>query len=62
MEDLCLIDTKPTHTDQYLHCNSRHQKSFKERIVSFLFNRAYSIITNIDGLPKENARIKQVLK
>ena len=27
-----------------------------------MFNRAYFIITNKDGLHKENARIKQVLK
>ena len=27
-----------------------------------MFNRAYFIITNKDGLRKENARIKQVLK
>ena len=30
--------------------------------VSFLFNRAYSIITNKDYLDKESARIKQVLQ
>ena len=35
--------------------------SCKESVVSFLFNRAYSIITNKDDLHKENARIKQVL-
>ena len=34
------------HTDQYLHCSSHHQTSCKERIVSLLFNRAYSIIRN----------------
>ena len=53
---------KPTHTDQYLHCSSHHQTSCKESVVSSLFNRAYSIITNKDDLHKENARIKQVLK
>ena len=31
-------------------------------VVSCLFNRAYSIITNKDDLHKENTRIKQVLK
>ena len=31
-------------------------------VISSLFNRAYSIITNKDDLHKENARIKQVLK
>ena len=53
---------KPAHTHEYLHCSSRHQKSWKESVVSSLFNRAYSIITSKDDLHKENARIKQVLK
>ena len=57
-----LIYRKPTHTDQYLHYSSHHPTSCKESVVSFLFNRAYSIITNKDDLHKENARIKQVLK
>ena len=53
---------KPTYTDQYLHYSSHHQTSCKEGVVSFLFNRAYSIIINKDDLNKKNARIKQVLK
>ena len=57
-----LVYRKPTRTDQYLHNSSHHQKSCKEGVVSFLFNRAYSIISNKDDLTKENARIKQVLK
>ena len=57
-----LVYRKPTHTDQYLHYSSHHQKSFKERIVSSLYNRAYSIITNKNDLHKENIRIKQLLK
>ena len=51
-----------SYTDQYLHYSSHHQTSCKEGVVSFLFNRAYSIIINKDDLNKENARIKQVLK
>ena len=51
-----LVYRKPTHTDQYLHCSSHHQTSCKESVVSCLFNRAYSIITNKDDLDKENAR------
>ena len=43
-----LVYRKSTHTDQYLHCSSHHPKSCKERIVSSLFNRPYSIITNKD--------------
>ena len=57
-----LVYRKPTHTDQYLHYSSHHQTSCKKSIVSSLFNRAYSIITNKDDLHKENTRIKQVLK
>ena len=57
-----LVYRKPTYTDQYLHYSSHHQTSCKESVVSSLFNRAYSIITNKDDLHKENARIKQVLK
>ena len=36
--------------------------SCKESVVSSLFKRVYSIITNKDHLYKENDRIKQVLK
>ena len=57
-----LVYRKPTHTDQYLHFNSHHQTGCKESVVSSLFNKAYSIITNKDDLHKENARIKQVLR
>ena len=57
-----LVYRKPKHSDQYPHYNSHHQTSCKESVVSSLFNRAYSIITNKDDLHKENARIKQVLK
>ena len=57
-----LVYRKLTHTDQYLHYSSHHQTNCKESVVSSLFNREYSIITNKDDLHKENARIKQVLK
>ena len=48
---------KPTHTDQYLHYSSHHQTSSKESLVSSLFNRTHSIITNKYDLYRENARI-----
>ena len=57
-----LVYRKSTYTDQYLHYSSHHQTSCKESIVSYLFNRAYSIVTNKDELDKESTRIKQVLK
>ena len=53
-----LVYRKPTHTDQYVHYSSHHQTTCKESVVSSLFDRAYSIITNKDDLHKENARIK----
>ena len=62
MEISVLVYTKPTHTNQYLHYSSHHQKSCKESVVTSLLIRAYSIITNKDDLTKENATIKQVLK
>ena len=57
-----LVYRKPTHTNQNLHYSFQHQKSCKKNVVSSLFNRAYSIITNKDGLRKENTEIKQVLR
>ena len=57
-----LVYRKPTHTDQYLYYNSHHQISCKGSVVSYLFNRTYSIITNKDDLHKEDARKEQVLK
>ena len=57
-----LVDTKPKHARKYLHYSSHHQTSCKESIVSCLFNRAYSIITNKDELLKENTRINRMSK
>ena len=58
-----LVYKKPTHSDQYLHYSSHHQTSSKESVVSSLFNRAYSVVTNKDDLhKKKNTRIRQVLK
>ena len=51
-EIFVLVYRKPTHTDQYLHHSSHHRKSWKESVVSSLFNRTYSIITNKDDLHK----------
>ena len=57
-----LVYRKLKHFDQYLHYSSHHQMSWKENVVSSLFNTAYSIITNEDDLHKENASIKPVSK
>ena len=59
-EIFVLVYRKPTHTEQYLHNSSHHQTSCKKSVVSSLFNRAYSIITNKGEVHKQNARIKQV--
>ena len=45
-----LVYKKPTHADQHLHYSSHHQTSCNESVVSSLFNKAYSIITNKDDL------------
>ena len=45
-----LVYRNPMHTDQYLYYSFHHQTSYKESVVSSLFNRAYSIITNKDDL------------
>ena len=50
-----LVYKKPTHSDQYLHYSSHHQTSSKESVVSSLFNRAYSVVTNKDDLHKKKA-------
>ena len=57
-----MVYRKTTHTDQYLHYNSQDSACCKESVVSSLFNRAFSIITNKDDLTKENFRKRQVLK
>ena len=58
-----LVYKKPTHSDQYLHYSSHHHTSSKESVVSSLFNRAYSVVTNKDDLDKKkNTRIRQELK
>ena len=57
-----LIYRMRAYTDQYLYYSSHHQTSCKKSVVSSLFNRPYSITTNKDGLTKEYAKIKQVLK
>ena len=55
------LSKSPIHSDQYLPHISHHQTSSKKIVVPFLFNRAYSIITNKVNITKENARIKQLL-
>ena len=41
-----LVYRKLTNTDQYLNYSSHHQTSCTESVISSVFNRAYSIITN----------------
>ena len=57
-----LVYRKPTHTNRHLHYSSHHQRTCTKSVISSLFNKVYSIITNKNDLTKENARIKQVLK
>ena len=51
-----LVYRKPTHANQYLPYRSHHQTSCKESVVSSLFNRAYIIITNNDGIYKKKQK------
>ena len=58
-----LVYRKLRDTDKFLQYNSHHQTNCcTESLVSSLFNRAHSFITNKDDLNKEKAKIKQVLK
>ena len=50
------------HTDHTYTAALTAKKSCKESVISSLFNRACSIITNKDDLIKENPRIKASVK
>ena len=56
-----LVYRKSTHSDQYLHYSSHHQISCKKSVISSLFNRAYSIITNKDDKWMENGYQESII-
>ena len=50
----CYVESLHILTNTYTH--NQNQARCKESVVSSLFNREYSIITNKDDLTKENAK------
>jgi len=56
------IYRKPTHTDQYLNFHSSHPLEHKLGVISTLFHRADSIITNPEDRKREKEHITQALR
>ncbi|XP_057298092.1 uncharacterized protein LOC130629018 [Hydractinia symbiolongicarpus] len=52
---------KPTHTDQYLNVELRHQKSCKESVISALLNRANSVVSDKQERKIEIRRVRNAL-
>ena len=52
---------KPTHTDQYLQCNSHHNLPAKYSVIGTLTHRAKSVCTTPGLLNKELQHIKEAL-
>ena len=50
---LTSVYRKPTHTDQYLACDSHHPQSVKRGTVKCLHDRAKGIITKPSGTAQE---------
>ena len=47
-----LLKRKPMDTERYLHCNPHQKTGCMESVVSSLFNRGHSIITDKNYLTK----------
>ena len=52
---------KPTHTDQYLTCDSVHPQSVKRGIVKCLYNRAQNLTTKPSVISEEKKHLSSVL-
>ena len=52
---------KPTHTDQYLQFNSAHPLEHKLSVLRTLYHRAYTVVSQWDGILKEKEHVAKVL-
>ena len=52
---------KPTHTDQYLRCDSHHHLSAKFSVIHTLSHRAQAVCSNPKLLCKEKAHLRNAL-
>ena len=52
---------KPTHTDQYLACDSHHRQSVKRGIVKCLYDRAKHLTSKPSAISKEKKHLSSVL-
>ena len=53
---------KPTHTDQYLHCNSNHHITAKQSVFNTLAHRAKTVSSTQASMDKELDHMKTALK
>ena len=52
---------KPTHTDQYLQFDSAHPLEHKLSVVRTLYHRAYTVVSQWDGILKEKEHVAKAL-
>ena len=58
---LTTVYRKPTHTNQYLQCNSHHAISAKYSVISSLFHRAKDVCSIQQQLDEEHEHLQKVL-
>ena len=52
---------KTTHTDQYLQFDSAHPLEHKLSVVRTLYHRAYTVVSQWDGILKEKEHVAKAL-
>ena len=55
------IYRKPTHTDQYLHFTSHHNYKAKQSVITTLFERAQTAVSNKKEVKNEEDHLRTVL-